>query len=75
MIEIELKLMGTLKSRFREGRLELPDDATIADALEGLEVPPKAVQTCTVNGKFVHDRSHPLADGDELTLLPPVGGG
>ncbi len=75
MIEIELKLMGTLKSRFREGRLELPEGTTIADVLEHLEVPSKVVQTCTVNGKFVHNRSHRLADGDELTLLPPVGGG
>ena len=28
----------------------------------------------TVNGNLVRDRHHTLSEGDELTLLPPVGG-
>lgn len=75
MMRINVKLMGTLKSRGTDAPLELPDGSTILDLLQQLQLPPESVQTCTVNGKFEHDRQRRLQDGDELTLLPPVGGG
>lgn len=75
-MKIHLKLMGMLKSKTPpDGTLELPDGATIMDVLTALDIPPDSVQTFTINGKFVHDKSHALTRGDELTVLPPVGGG
>ncbi len=67
-------------------RLELPDGATVEDALEnlqrllareGIELPP----SCLIAVSGVHlgtlraHQVHPLCDGDELLLLAPVAGG
>jgi sulfur carrier protein ThiS len=75
-MQIRLKLMGMLKSRTPAGgALEVADGATIADVLRALEVAPQAIQVFTVNGQFERNRSRPLAPNDELTVIPPVGGG
>ncbi len=75
-MHICVRLMGLLKERTpRDGQLELPEPATIRDALAALQIPRESVQVCTVNGRIVHDRSYTLRDGDELLVLPPVGGG
>ena len=68
--------MGLLKDRTPpEGRLTLATAATIADALATLQIPRESVQVFSVNGALVHDPSPTLTEGDELTVLPPVGGG
>lgn len=75
-MEIQLKLMGVLKDRTPDdGKLEVADGATILDVLAALEIQPDSVQTFTVNGQLERDRSRELAGGDELSILPPVGGG
>ncbi len=75
-MQIRVKLMGMLKSKAPPGeRLELPDGASIADALAKLGIDASSVQAFTINGALVRDRGRTLADGDELTVLPPVGGG
>ena len=75
-MQIRLKLMGMLKSKTPAGgALEVADGATIADVLRALEVAPQAIQVFTVNGQFERNRSRPLAPNDELTVIPPVGGG
>ncbi len=75
MMQITVKLMGTLKPKQPSTPLELPAGATIEQVMEQLDVATNAVQVTTVNGQLIHDRRHALQDGDELTLLPPVGGG
>ena len=70
--------------RERVGRdhdeLELPDGATVADAVATLAGKHAAVAQlrgkfrCAVNQDFTDD-AHALADGDELALIPPVAGG
>ncbi len=73
---IRLKLMGVIKDRTPEGgALEIADGATITDVLAALDIAADSVQTFTVNGRLERDRSRTLADGDELSILPPVGGG
>ena len=60
-------------------RVALPALATVADALDhvrslpgGEQIPPRPL--CAVNLAHVgHDA--PLAEGDELALLPPLAGG
>ncbi|GIW94127.1 MAG: hypothetical protein KatS3mg110_2168 [Pirellulaceae bacterium] len=75
-MQIRVKLMGVLKEKTPpDGTLNVPDDATVASVLEQLKIDPGLVQACTVNGQWVRDRSRVLADGDELVVLPPVGGG
>ena len=75
-MQIELKLMGVLKEKTpKNGRLELSGSATIRDALIALDIPLDSVQVFTVNGTLVRDKGHALSEGDDLTILPPVGGG
>ncbi len=75
-MEIQIKLMGTLKDKTPAGeRLALAQHSTIADALVALDIPIESVHVFTVNGQLVRDRGHQLTPGDELTVLPPVGGG
>lgn len=60
--------------------LELPAGATIADAVEVLRARHPALPPMTgafrlaLNQAFARP-ADPLADGDELALLPPVSGG
>jgi len=75
-MQIRVKLMGMLKDKTPQGeRLDLPEGASIADALARLGIDAASVQVFTVNGSLVRDKNRTLADGDELTVLPPVGGG
>ena len=73
---VKVKLMGVLKEKAPpDGLLELANSASIEDALRALEIPIDSVQVFTVNGSLVRDRGHTLAADDDLTVLPPVGGG
>ena len=48
--------------------------ATLADALAPLGIPSSEEYVAVVNGVHVDLDAH-LADGDELTLFPPLSGG
>ena len=68
--------MGVLKKRTPEGgTLDLDDGSTIKDALAALDLPNKRINAVSLNGKVERDFSRPLKAGDELIVLPPVGGG
>ena len=75
-MQIRLKLMGMLKARTPAGgAIEVADGATIDDVLRALGIAPQTIRVFTVNGVFERDRSRVLAPNDELTAIPPVGGG
>jgi len=75
-VQVRLKLMGMLKDKVPAGNtLELSDGASIRDALVALDIPVDSVQVFQVNGGLERDKSRVLVDNDELTVLPPVGGG
>jgi|GEM_PF-670189 len=75
-VNVRVKLMGLLKGKSPPGgSVELPQGATIAQALEVLDIPADSVQVLMVNGTLQLDRGYRLADNDELTILAPVGGG
>jgi len=75
-MQICVTLMGSLKVNSPEGnKIELPDGSTIDDLLAALNVDPAFVATVMVNGKPQKDRTRVIVADDELTLLPPVGGG
>jgi sulfur carrier protein ThiS len=75
-MQIRLKLMGMLKARTPPGgTLEVADGATIDDVLRALDITSRAIRVFTVNGEFERNRSRVLAANDELSAIPPVGGG
>ena len=78
-MRIRVKLMGALRSKLPDThgstQLELGSEVTVNSALEMLELSASRVHLVMVNGEMEHDRARPLADGDELTLFPPVAGG
>jgi molybdopterin converting factor small subunit len=70
-----MKLFASL----REGRFEmqpftLPDGANVGDALARSGVPPTAIAVLFLNGRHAQTDSL-LAEGDTLSVFPPVGGG
>ncbi len=75
-MRIQVRLMGMLKSKTpADNAIELDVGANIADALRALEIPADSAHVFTLNGQLVRDRAQPLNAGDELSILPPVGGG
>ncbi|MBP62152.1 MAG: molybdopterin synthase sulfur carrier subunit [Planctomycetaceae bacterium] len=75
-MQITVKLMGFLKEKTPPGNtITLVDPTTVEELLNALDVPSELVQVTTINGSFEQDRSRQLADGDELSVIPPVGGG
>lgn len=68
--------MGVLKTKSPPGGvLDVADNATVADLFAALAISDKQVQVVSVNGKFESDRNRALSPGDEIMILPPVGGG
>jgi molybdopterin converting factor small subunit len=61
--------------------LQMEDGATVADVWDVLAnrytalVPLAASTRIARNGRVVGDSAERIEDGDELSLLPPVGGG
>jgi sulfur carrier protein ThiS len=75
-MQIRIQLMGGLKSKSPAGnRLELADGATISDALRQLGLEAAQVQIVMHNSRPQPNRATAVRDGDELTVVPPVGGG
>ena len=75
-MQVQVKLMGALKKKTPvDGKLDLPEDATIADALKVLNISRSNVQVVSINGSFERDLDRTLDAGDEMTVLAPVGGG
>jgi molybdopterin synthase sulfur carrier subunit len=52
----------------------LPNGATVGDLVRELDLPKDQVKLVFVNA-LVRELDHVLADGDELGIFPPVGGG
>ena len=76
-MQVEVRLFAGLRERagVRERLVELPDGAVAGDVWGALELgsePPGLL--LAVNHAYV-ERSAPLADGDEVALIPPVSGG
>ncbi len=80
MITVHVKLFATLR-QYRPGLgvgealpVDLPEGATINDLIQQLGLPRDEVKVVFVNALF-REPDHVLADGDELGIFPPVGGG
>ena len=80
MTTVHVKLFATLR-QYKPGLgigeafpVDLPDDATVGDLVRHLDLPKDQVKLVFVNGLF-KGLDHLLADGDEVGIFPPVGGG
>lgn len=73
-MNVKIKLFASLR-KFGpdEQMIELPDNATIGDAINSLNIP-KIALLKIVNGEH-RPVKHQLKDGDELALFPPIAGG
>lgn len=54
--------------------VELPGEATLQALLRALNLPPDEVRVVFVNGR-AQPLDHPLHEGDEIGIFPPIGGG
>jgi MoaE-MoaD fusion protein len=77
IVKVTVRLFAGLRERAGSGErtLELPGGATVADVwpLLGLGDEPEGL-LYAVDLEYA-DRSRPLADGEEVALIPPVSGG
>jgi molybdopterin synthase sulfur carrier subunit len=80
MVTVHAKLFATLRQH-RPGLkigesfpVELPEGATVGQLIRQLELPEDQVKIVFVNG-LVREPDDSLADGDEIGIFPPVGGG
>jgi molybdopterin synthase sulfur carrier subunit len=80
MITVHTKLFASLR-QYRPGLkigeafpVELPEGATVGDLIREVDLPDKEVKIVFVNALF-RELAHELADGDEVGIFPPVGGG
>jgi molybdopterin synthase catalytic subunit len=81
-MDVTVRLFASLREHAGAGTVarELGDGATVADAIEQLRggalagLPEKAPFVTAVAREYVK-ADHPLSQGDELALVPPVSGG
>jgi MoaE-MoaD fusion protein len=76
-MRIRVRLFAGLRERVGTGEneMELPEGARAKDVWDLLQVGPEPEGLAyAVNREYV-EREHPLSDGDELAIIPPVSGG
>jgi molybdopterin synthase catalytic subunit len=74
---VSVRLFAGLRQRAGEDQieLELPDTASVGDALAELAWLTGGVDVVMAVNREYADASMPLSPGDELALIPPVSGG
>jgi molybdopterin synthase catalytic subunit len=76
-MEVKVRLFAILRERAgsREVSLELPEGASVADALHELRDLADGLPLVMAVNREYADEDHVLEAGDELALIPPVSGG
>ena len=74
-MNVKIKLFASLRKFGPDEQVvALPENATIDDAVNSLNLPEKIALLKIVNGEH-RPATYPLKDGDELALFPPIAGG
>jgi sulfur carrier protein ThiS len=76
-LQVKIRLGGMLPqlaSRPVEQLLDLPEGATVAEALAAAGVQAGMAMLVSVDGR-ARPRAHVLASGDDVVVVPPVSGG
>jgi molybdopterin synthase catalytic subunit len=71
---VRVRLFAGLRERAGWSEREV-DAATVADVWDALELGDEPAGLLYAVNKAYADRGRPLADGDEVALIPPVSGG
>ncbi|MHB8146587.1 MAG: MoaD/ThiS family protein [Vulcanimicrobiaceae bacterium] len=81
-MHVEVRAFARARELLDRGSLtlELPDGATVADAWHALEQRAPHLRELAASTRLARNArmargDEVLSDGDELALLPPVGGG
>jgi sulfur carrier protein ThiS len=81
IVDVTVKLFAMLKryapEGYRSGQpfgVTLPEDSTIADLLDYLDIPEREVKVTFVDGR-VRSPQVTLEPGAEVGIFPPIGGG
>lgn len=80
-MEVQLKLFATLRKKLPPGSkagkasLTLAAGTTILDVIHQMDIPEDLAQMVLVNGEQTRAFDQVLADGDSLSIFPPVAGG
>jgi molybdopterin converting factor small subunit len=79
-VKLEVHLFATLGPYLPDGAqgdgavMALPDGATVHDVVDALRIPPDLPFMAVVNGHDA-DLDHVLAEGDVISMFPPLVGG
>ncbi len=79
-MKVEARLFATLAAYLpeegdgRSATLELADGSTVQDVVRSLRIPDDMPFLAMLNGRDAA-LDQPLADGDVLSLFPPLAGG
>ena len=79
-MKIEVRLFATLatylpdESDGRSATLEIPDGGMVGDVVRSLGIPEDTPFITMINGRDA-TLDQPLADGNVLSLFPPLAGG
>lgn len=75
-MQIHLRLFATLRAHTPDNADAFPvaPGATVGDIVAQLKIPPKEAKLIFING-VRQDMATPLANGDQVGIFPPVGGG
>jgi molybdopterin converting factor subunit 1 len=76
-VDVVVRLFAALRERAGTGerRLELAEGATAADVWAALQLGDEPRGLLYAVNKEYAERDRPLAEGDEVALIPPVSGG
>lgn len=80
-MKVQLKLFATLRKKLPPGskagkiNLTLVDGTRIVDVIHQMDIPEHLAQMVLLNGEQTRAFDQVLADGDSLSIFPPVAGG
>jgi molybdopterin converting factor subunit 1 len=76
-VKITVRLFAGLREQAGTGQraLELPPGATLADVWSALDLGDEPAGLLYAVNKVYAERDRPLAEGDEVAVIPPVSGG
>ena len=73
-MQAKVKLFAQFREgRFKEVDIGLEDQTRVKDIVEGLNILPKEVAICLLNGRDTSIDSL-IQNGDTVSLFPPIGG-
>jgi len=74
MKRVKVAPVGMLKKYITQERVTANSGQTVRQLLDGLGIPPDLVAVVMVNGRQ-ESKSYLLQEGDQVKLVPFVGGG